>query len=468
MKQVDWLCALRRVRFEAVLCSALLLAACGGSGGVAQPPSPPISAPPKAWQGAAPIDAQTSNALSATDPQIAIDASGNAIAVWEQRDGTRRDAWANRFDASTGKWGVAELIESDDAGSVFDPQIAMAPNGSALAVWEQFDGTRSNAWANRFDASTGKWGGAGLIEANDAVQLSGLQIAMDASGNAVAVWEQTVGDREDAWANRFDASTGQWGTAQRIETNDAGSVFDTQIAMAANGNAMAVWEQDDGANHWSVWANHFDAATGQWAGAVLIETSDISNADYPQVAMDANGNAMAVWEQSDGTRFNIWANRFDAGTGAWGLPQRIGSDTAAEASNAQIALDASGNAVAVWEQRDGTRSNAWVNRFDASTGKWGVAELIETNDASGTFNPQIAMDASGNAMAVWDQDSSVWVNRFDASTGQWGTAELLEADSDDTVDPQIAMNASGNAVAVWRLDPPTSSARDRILANVFK
>jgi hypothetical protein len=28
------------------------------------------------------------------------------------------------------------------------------------------------------------------------------------------------------------------------------------------------------------------------------------------VAADAAGNAVAVWRQYDGTRYNIWANRF--------------------------------------------------------------------------------------------------------------------------------------------------------------
>ncbi len=47
-------------------------------------------------------------------------------------------------------WGTAALIETDNAGPAYDPQIAFDANGNALAVWEQFDGTRSNIVANRF------------------------------------------------------------------------------------------------------------------------------------------------------------------------------------------------------------------------------------------------------------------------------------------------------------------------------
>jgi hypothetical protein len=34
-------------------------------------------------------------------------------------------------------------------------------------------------------------------------------------------------------------------------------------------------------------------------------------ADTIQVAFDADGNAIAVWYQYDGTWYNIWANWFE-------------------------------------------------------------------------------------------------------------------------------------------------------------
>ncbi len=47
-----------------------------------------------------------------------------------------------------------------------------------------------------------------------------------------------------------------------------------------------------------------------WGAAALIETDNAGDARRPQVAFDGNDNALAVWYQSDGTRYNIWANRF--------------------------------------------------------------------------------------------------------------------------------------------------------------
>ena len=68
-----------------------------------------------------------------------MDPNGNAVAVWEQDDGTRDNIWANRFTPSAG-WGVAEQIETDNAGDTRQPQVALDPNGNAVAVWSQSDG----------------------------------------------------------------------------------------------------------------------------------------------------------------------------------------------------------------------------------------------------------------------------------------------------------------------------------------
>lgn len=59
-----------------------------------------------------------------------------------------------------------------------------------------------------------------------------------------------------------------------------------------------------------IWANRYTAGTG-WGTAALIETDNAGNAYSPQIACDTAGNALAVWDQSDGTRLNIWANRFE-------------------------------------------------------------------------------------------------------------------------------------------------------------
>lgn len=53
----------------------------------------------------------------------------------------------------------------------------------------------------------------------------------------------------------------------------------------------------------------------------LDARSGCSDALYPQVAVDANGNAVVVWEQHEGNNRNIYANRLTSGV--WGGPELL-------------------------------------------------------------------------------------------------------------------------------------------------
>jgi hypothetical protein len=64
---------------------------------------------------------------------------------------------------------------------------------------------------------------------------------------------------------------------------------------------------------------------------------------------------------------------------------------------------------------------------------WGTAQLIEMDNNDTAWYPQVGLDGSGNAVAVWRQ-FKIWSNRYVAGTG-WGTAQLIETDSGGATDP---------------------------------
>jgi len=437
------------VAVSAVLAFAAL-ASCGGGGGGGAAPVSDVAAL-----------VETNDAGSVSGAQVAIDVHGNALAVWVQSDGTRNNIWANRYTAATGAWGVAALIETNDVSSAYRPQVALDANGNGLAAWDQGDGIRQNIWANRYTAATGAWGTAVLIETDNVGGATAPQLGFAANGNAVAVWTGNL----SIWSNRYTAATNSWGTAAVIESG-AGGAGSPQVAVAANGNAVAVWQQSDGTRD-SIWANRLTAATGAWGVAALIETNDLGGAHGAQLAIDATGNATAAWVQSDGVRDNAWASRFTAGTtNAWGTAVLIETDDVGSADLPQVAVDAGGNALVVWQQ-DGDASavvtnDIWSNRYTAGSG-WGAAAPMETSAYRGA-GPQVALNASGNGMAVWYQldgtRQNVYARRYTAGTG-WGAVALAEShDGGDSVLPQLAINDGGAIMAVWEQLPPGSSRHD--------
>jgi hypothetical protein len=260
-------------------------------------------------------------------------------------------------------WGTATAIEADGTGDAGAPQIAMDGAGNAMVVWGWASADPPYAfsvWANRYKAGTG-WGSAGPIDdLNTSNPNPNPHVAFDGAGNAIAVWHRPDGSWNSIWASRYVVGSG-WGAPGLIETDNTNSAHDARIAFDSGGNAMAVWIQSDGVRD-NVLANRYTAGQG-WGSAELIETNNSGPALEPRIVFDGNGNATAVWSHRDvaGFTFNILANRWTAATG-WGTPVPI--DNAPDPARApQLGIDDDGNVIVVWSQSDGTRTNIWANGF---------------------------------------------------------------------------------------------------------
>lgn len=186
----------------------------------------------------------------------------------------------------------------------------------------------------------------------------------------------------------------------------------------------------------------------------------------PQVKEDASGNMLFVWTRSDGVNFRI-QSRFRAADGTWDATQTI-SDPGQDASSPQVAIDPSGNAIAVWSRFDGTNTRIQAS-YRPSGGSFGAPQTISSAGQNAT-NPEVSMDTSGNAVAVWERLDGVKL-RVEASvrpaSGSFGAVQILSDAGQDGFKPKVAAgsNVDSNAVAVWtRSDGSTlrvQSARRR-------
>ena len=457
-----------------------LLVACGGGGGGGGGGSPVT----KVWGTALAIDGAAGDV---DDPQIAVHTNGNAIAVWEQDNGSGgigvevEDIWVSHYDASTGRWSTALMIESG-SGTADDPQIAMDATGNAIVVWEQLDSVSGfyGVWAIRYDAAAQVWGTSTLIGSNNIGDAGDPQIAIDAAGRATAVWYQqrnVLGTiRQNIRAARYTVSGG-WSAAETID-NANGDARGPKVAMDATGNAMVVWTQFDSiSGFYDAWVNRYDydilTATGSWGTAELIEGND-GDVNGAEIAISATGNAFAVWQQLDANTglLNVHAVRYEAG--AWGTAVTIEASTN-NAYEPHVAMDSAGNALVVWEQSDGTRNAIWASRYDVVSRAFSVPTSIVADLVNNAEDPRVVLNASGDAIAVWEQDNGtggigvevedIWANRLTA--GVWGTAERIETGGGDAYDPRIGMDANGNAIVVWEQDDSSTGADD-VIANTYR
>ena len=400
-----------------------------------------------------------------TYPQIALDGNGNAIVVWQKNIGTRWHIWANRYSASTQSWSSAIQLETNNSGSGVSPKIVMDGNGNAITVWAQSDGTFGSVWANRYSVSTNTWSGAFLLELDNNGSAGPSGIAMDGNGNAIVVWTGFDGIRNNIWVNWYSASAQTWSGSIPLEIGDNNAVA-TGVAMNGDGDAIVAWHQSDGTVN-NIWANRYSVSTKTWSGKFLLE-NNAGTAEFPETAIDGNGNMIVVWYQSDGIRYSIWANRYSASTHTWGGAFLL-ENSNNNALPPQIAMNRNGDAIVGWKQSNGAVNDAWANLYSAATQTWSGAFLLETMTGDAEY-PSLAMGNTGDAIAVWNQSDGIrdnlWANRYTASTQKWTGAFLLETNNAGHAGvPTVGVGGDGNVFVAWGQQATGNQTQYSIWAN---
>jgi len=267
--------------------------------------------------------------------------------------------------------------------------------------------------------------------------------AQDQAGNALG--------REHRF--RFKVREGRWlDRPQRIDINQSGTAISghprgdrsegVSLATNARGDAVAVWQQVEGAED-GIWARGF--SNGSWQEPSLLAAGDITNLGYPRVALDDQGNAIAAWPQSDGTRMRMRAARYDAARGAWSAGELIEASTDGSAVDPQVQMDAAGNAIVVWSQS----GQIHHNRYTAGSG-W----QAEDHTISGDYRSRLglAVAAGGDAVACWvGTGNTIWAARYSPSLASlgWGTWQLVTTSPKHASAPSCTVDSRGTAILVW-------------------
>jgi hypothetical protein len=381
----------------------------------------------------------------ATEDDLAVDANGNAVAVWTRFDGTNNRIQA-AFRNEGGTFSAPQTI-SDSGQDASEPQVAVDPAGNAVAVWSRFDGT-----VLRIQAAYAPAGGS--FGASETVSAAGSkaggqgfapQVSMSASGEAIVVWSQLEGANYLVqMASRPPGSGSSFGA--QVSLSAAGQdAFDDQIDVAPDGNAVAVWYRFDGSR------DRIQAATrgtsGSFGAAVNISPSGEDNFT-PQVTVRNGGSATAVWYGSDGVQKLRVESASRVGTGSFGSVQTL-SDTAQDAFDPQVDQDPSGNAFAVWSRTDGTNDRTQA-AIKPTAGTFGAAQTL-SDPGQNADGPQIDVDPNGNALAAWYRSDGT-TTRIQAvarpAGGSFGVPETLSDVGRFAFNAKIDQSSS-NAVAAW-------------------
>lgn len=187
-----------------------------------------------------------------------------------------------------------------------------------------------------------------------------------------------------------------WGVPQAI---DAGTerAFEPDVAIDGQGGAMAVWAQ--GATFPGSTILAARQVDFEWTPATAV-SSGTEVSSRPTVVLDLEGNATALWKQWEG-RDVLHARKF---AGTWEPEVRIDAD--GSVSDYQVGMD-SGAVWAAFESHDGPAAHVRAARIGGS---------VRTLDDGSAYVQDVHIAvARGEAFTIWSQEEGallrVWTRR---------------------------------------------------------
>ncbi len=265
------------------------------------------------------------------------------------------------------------MLGLHDIGDASEPQVAAWGTRNAVAVWTQNNTTGivgNEIWAQI--ATNGDWGAlttAVRVNTGSANAAAAPMVAVDSSGNAVAVWMEWAPGRKTLYANRY--SGGSWSAPVQIDdpAGDNASHYDPPrhaVVMDANGNALIVWRQENAARTaYNIHARRCPAGALSGCEAPVTIAPGNGWPDFPQLALAPSGDAIAAWKQADGNAERIYANHYSASSNSWNAnPSLVGGADIPSSEGPQIAIDGYGNATVVWTEYESGQYNIYANRYE--------------------------------------------------------------------------------------------------------
>ena len=263
------------------------------------------------------------------------------------------------------------------------------------------------------------------------------QVAMNDSGEVVAVWVRN---------NIIQASTlifgGSWSTVVDLSASEDMSTV-SQIAINDSGQAVAIWRRKSGVSY------DIQASTLTFGGSWSVPVSLSAQGDdvaTPKVVINSSGQTVAVWSRNEGTDYLVESATLTFG-GSWSASVAL-SDSGADASIPGVAINDSGQMVAVWIRGDVVQAKTCT--FGNS---W--SSVVDLSIYSSVSSQNVFIDSSGKIRVSWQRLSAQYPNKYVHEMasltfgGSWISPIILAEKKQSGKEPVVVMNDGNQGVAVW-------------------
>jgi PKD repeat protein len=380
--------------------------------------------------------------VTATSLDIGVDGAGNAVVVWRATPSiggpkirqARRAAGAAAFGAPA---------DVPSAGAANDlPRLAVNRAGEAVVAWKDFN-ANDNFVRVLTATSTTAFSGA-TTDFNEGPSGTTFQpdVAINEAGDAVVAWRVNTTSSQS-----IDAGYRVHGTAfgpRESLIDDFIGKFEPSVGIDSQGNAVAVWDESLAANGMlRAWVRA-PGVTGMWSKLNDLDAGQSGNA-FPVVTFDAGRTAVAAWAAGP-LRTSTLA---PGGGQQFTQPPQPLTDGLEKPVDLSLEAGAQGTSVLGWAANAGQNFSVVRAAARPNAGVFGpIATLTPAGHGGGSAD--VAVDAQGNAAAVWvdssppDANTRVVTAEYDTTAPQFTTEQVPDT---ATVGQAAAFSAA--AVDDW-------------------
>ena len=189
-------------------------------------------------------------------------------------------------------------------------------------------------------------------------------------------------------------------------------------------------------------------------GEFQVNQETTNDQGYPKVASDPAGNFVVVWQSDgqDGSGAGVFARRYDKTGAALGPEFPVNTYTTGDQLAPQVATDAGGNFVVVWQSaaQDGAASGVFGQRFNNAGTAVGSEFPVNSYTTGDQRIPAVAMDAAGDFVVVWrgagpTSADGVFARRFNSA----GVPQGAESQVNHR-DPELSRGGDGQGRRLHR------------------
>ncbi|HNB64921.1 MAG TPA: DUF4347 domain-containing protein, partial [Rhodocyclaceae bacterium] len=390
---------------------------------------------------------------------VAMNDNGDTVVVWMSmlQDGSGYGVYGQRYDASGAAVGGEFQINQTTAGNQQFPSVAMAADGSFVVVWDSDQSNGGDIFMRRYGADGTALSGEVRVNTVTTNLQQVANVAMDASGNFIVVWDSNASGNVDVRAQRYSSTGTALGGEFTVNATLAGDQKTNSVAMDATGDFVVAWTgvNGDGSGN-GVFAQRYNASGTAVGSQFQVNQITTGNQDWAHVAMDGHGGFVVVWQSAASDTGDVYARRYDGNGFAVTNEFRVNVTPSGLQNNPDVVMDAHGNFIVAWTSagQDGSGNGVYGRRYSAGGVALGSEFLINVTTAGDQAFPHMALEADGDFVVEWEgagtgDADGVFLRRFSAqgvTTEAGGTASFqVVLDRAPSAPVSIAVSSSNAA-----------------------